>query len=327
VSSEDDGATFDGGAVNVIYGGAMGLSAAGNQLWNQGVLAGTVESGDGFGSAVAAGDLNGDRRADLIVGVPLDDVGSAGNAGALNVVYGSATGLATGGNQLWTQQELAGAAEIDDRFGTEVTAGDFNGDGRADVAVGVKYEAVGDVSAAGAVNVIYGSVSGLNVAGNQLWDQGPLAGTPAAGDLFGTAVTAGDFNGDGRADLAVGASGEDVGTPNAAGTVNVIYGSAAGLVVGGNQSWDQTSLAGVPETGDVFGDAVAAGDFNRDGRADLAVGAQGEDVGDNVAAGAVNVAYGNATGLAGGGNQLWDQTTLEGVGEPDDRFGAALAAG
>jgi len=74
-------------------------------------------------------------------------------------------------------------------------------------------------------------------------------------------VAAGDFNGDGRADLAVGAWLEDVGTVSNAGTVNVLYGTAAGLSATGNQLWHQDS-AGVldaAEAGDRFGAALATG--------------------------------------------------------------------
>ena len=84
-----------------------------------------------------------------------------------------------------------------------------------------------------------------------------------------------DFNGDGFDDLAVGVPGEDIGTINSAGAVNVIYGSSGGLSCGGNQFWHQDSsgILDTAEASDQFGDALAAGDFNGDGfDDDLAVG-------------------------------------------------------
>ncbi|MET8148892.1 hypothetical protein ACIBSW_22275 [Actinoplanes sp. NPDC049668] len=327
VPGERVGETYGAGAVNVVYGSVNGLSATGNQIWNQDALTGVVESYDHFGSALAAGDLDGDGRADLAVGVPFDDIGTTRDAGTLNVIYGGSAGLTAGGNQLWDQRQVIGATEEGDRFGAAVTAGDFNRDGRADVAVGVPGEAVGSANEAGAVNVIYGSGSGLGTAGNQLWDQSSLVGAVEGTDRFGAAVTAGDFNGDGRADLAVGAPGEDVGGTFQAGAVNVIYGSGSGLGAAGNRLWDQSSLAGAVEEGDVLGLAVAAGDFNGDGRADLAAGAPGEDIGDTLQAGAVNVIYGSAAGLSAGGNQLWDQPALGGEAEQVEKFGSTLAAG
>jgi hypothetical protein len=88
-------------------------------------------------------------------------------------------------------------------------ANDFNGDGRQDLAVGVRAED----SSAGAVNVLYGSASGITATADQFFRQGVggLADTAEGGDLFGSSLAAGDLNGDGRDDLAVGVPGEDVG--------------------------------------------------------------------------------------------------------------------
>jgi len=130
-------------------------------------------------------------------------------------------------------------------------AADFNHDGVADLAVGVP----GENDVAGAVNVLYGAGVGLSGTGAQVFFQ--VGGTPEAGDRFGSAVAAGDFNGDGFADLAAGASGENVGGAPDAGAVSVLYGSAGGLTTSGGRLFTQVGSAA--ETGDQFGSALAAG--------------------------------------------------------------------
>ena len=117
------------------------------------------------------------------------------------------------------------------------------------------------------------------------------------------------FNHDGADDLAIGAPFERVGGLFAAGAAHVLYGSASGLTGTGSQVWTQDS-PGVPDTaesGDHFGDALAAGDFDHDGFADLAVGVDLEEVGDAAGAGGVNVLYGSAGGLTGTGSQFFPQ--------------------
>lgn len=81
------------------------------------------------------------------------------------------------------------------------------------------------------MNVLYGSLLRLDVTGNQIWEQNQpgVAGRAEEGDQFGRALAAGDFNGDGFVDLAIGVDSEDVGQISAAGAVNVLYGSAARL--------------------------------------------------------------------------------------------------
>ena len=85
-----------------------------------------------------------------------------------------------------------------------------------------------------------------------------------------------DFNGDGFADLAIGAPYEDVGSLTDAGAVNVLYGSGGGLQATSpdDQFWTQNSpsVRGTAKYNDQFGKSVAAGDFNHDGFADLAIG-------------------------------------------------------
>ena len=118
--------------------------------------------------------------------------------------------------------------------------------------------------------------------------------TAEAPDVFGWALATGDFNGDGFADLAVGAPGETIGAASRAGIVHILYGSANGLAAQGNQVFHQ-DRPGVQETaegGDTFGWALATGDFNGDGFADLAIGAPGE-------------AFGAAGGVGGCAYPVW----------------------
>ena len=229
--------------------------------------------------------------------------GGEGSAGAVNVIYGGPDGLAARGNQIWHQDSegIAGEAENLDLFGRAVAAGDFNNDGFDDLAIGVTGEDLGGVilgdSGAGAVNVIYGFRGGLFAPGNQIWhqDSDGIAGQAEAGDNFGQALAAGDFNNDGFEDLAIGADREDVGGIQDAGRVNVLYGGPDGLAARGDQLWHEDSdgsAGGGVESSDFFGAALAAGDFNDDDLEDLAIGVPFEDLEEIRDAGAVNVLYG-----------------------------------
>jgi hypothetical protein len=198
VPLEDIGAVDAAGAVDVLYGSGSGLSSAGNQQFWQGAggVAGTAEQADLFGRSLAAGDFNSNGASDLAIGVPFEDVGAVRDAGAVNVLYGSGSGLSSAGNQQFWQGAggVAGTAEEEDVFGWAVSAGDFNSNGAADLAIGVLFEGIGAFPQAGAVNVLYGSGSGLSSAGNQQFWQGAggVAGTPEPDDEFGSALVGSD---------------------------------------------------------------------------------------------------------------------------------------
>ena len=321
------------GAVKILYGSLFGLKSSGSQLWDEpSVGIRPTGSGSRYGDALATGDFNSDGFFDLAIGAPGRDIGGVSEAGAVNVLYGSAFGLTASGYSWWHQSTptIGGAPEVNDFFGADLAAGDFNNDGFFDLAIGVPNDAVGIVNNAGGVQVLSGSALGLTALGSQLWNQGPVGGTPEEADFFGTALAAGDFNKDGFFDLAIGVPGDSVGTINAAGAVNVLYGSALGLKVSGNQLWNQASFAigGTPELNDYFGTALAAGDFNKDGFFDLAIGVPGDSVATINNAGAVNVLYGATLALTATGNQLWNQASS---GIPDapeiaDFFGKSLGA-
>ena len=263
----------------------------------------------------------------LVIGVPLEDIDTVSNAGAVNVLYGAALGLSTEGNQFWHQDVsgVVGAAEEGDQFGFALAAGDFNGDGYFDLAVGVPYEDVGDTSNAGLVQVFYATADGLSSAGNEMWNQGTpsIEGGVEEGDGFGYALAAGDFNGDGYDDLAVGVPFEDKAGENDSGAVNVLYGSSMKLQAEGGQFWHQ-DIIGTAEEYDNFGFSLAAGDFNGDGHDDLAIGVPFDDLLTNENAGVVNVIYGFGGGL-GSSSQLWYQGLgILDTAEEGDHFGYAL---
>jgi len=314
---ETVGGAQDAGAVSVLYGSAGGLTATGGRLFTQ--VGGAVEDGDWFGFALAAGDFNNDGFADLAAGAAGEAVGSAQGAGAVSVLPGSASGLTATGGRLFTQ--VGGAVEAGDQFGSGLAAGDFNNNGFDDLAAGAPFEAVGSAGGAGAVSVLYGSAGGLTATGGRLFTQ--VAGNPEIGDQFGFALAAGDFNNNGFDDLAAAAPNEAVGSAQAAGAVSVLPGSAGGLTATGGRLF--TQVAGTVEALDLFGFALATGDFNNDGFADLAAGAPWERVGSVGLAGAVSVLPGSAGGLTATGGQLFTQ--VGGTVEVADQFGAQLATG
>jgi hypothetical protein len=325
------------GAVNVLYGSAVGLTAARDQFWHQDSpgITGEPEFYDFFGGALAAGDLDGDGYDDLAVGVQQEDVADVSNAGTVTVLYGAPAGLTAERDQFWSQGSpgVEDNVETNDQFGSELTVGDFDGDGRDDLAIGVPLEGVGAGPDAGAVNVLYGATGGLTADGDQFWSQDSPNVQDAAEseDWFGYALAAGDFDGDGRDDLAIGAPFENIGE----GVVNVLYGAPAGLTVRASRHVLQflyqghRGLLDMPETRDYYGWSLASGDLDGDGYADLAVGVREEDIPGAEYTGAVSVVYGAAAGLSAPGNQFWTQDSpgILDTAEFGDSFSSSLASG
>lgn len=319
--------TFEGfvdvGVLEVFTGGADGLSGVPHERripYFENELDSVVEGcalfpscSYRFGFSVAAGDINGDGFDDVAIGAPGFNYGLIFLSGAAYVMYGSSDGLRTDGTQRWDQNsdDIAGGAELNDKFGSSLAIGDFDGDSFADLAVGTPNESVGtgfsETPFAGMVNILYGTSIGLSAEGNRTWhqDSGGIAGSSEVGDRFGFSLAAGDFSGDGFSDLAVGVPRENITvdgflgvdvTKTDAGMVNVIYGSPEGLIATGDQGWHQNrpSIVGAVENFDHFGWSLASGDFDGNGAADLAVGVPGEDINNDIRdwnEGAVNVIY------------------------------------
>ncbi|HEY1485697.1 MAG TPA: FG-GAP-like repeat-containing protein, partial [Micromonosporaceae bacterium] len=255
VAVGDPGENSRAGAVDVLRGNNSPtmLTASGAKSWSQNTsgISGTAEVGDNFGYAVAAGDFNGDHRSDLAVGVPGEGVGSATQAGNINVIYGSATGLTSSKNQGWNQNSagVSGTAESQDEFGFALAAGDFNGNGRTDLAIGVPGEALGSVKRAGQVNVLIGASGGLTASGSSVWTQNTsgISGTAETNDEFGAGLAVIRVKSAGRDDLLVGVPGEALGSTTTAGMAHFIPGSGSGLTASGSQAFDDDS-AGIQGT-------------------------------------------------------------------------------
>ena len=213
-----------------------------------------------------------------------------------------------------------------------------------DLAIGVtgEYSDPNVEDYAGAVQVLYGSAEGLTAVGNQLWSQDTpgLRTRPYNTFFFGETLAAGHFAGRKYADLAIGSPSSQVlrdrdegdEFDDRAGTVNILYGSADGLTVAGNQLWSQNGQRIKGRVGaDAFGTTLAAANFGKDrgGDAydDLAIGAPTNGP-SQAYLGAVHVLFGSRRGLTSVGDQVWDQRSpgVPGVREEFDNFGESLAA-
>jgi hypothetical protein len=299
-------------------------------------------------------DFNGDGFDDLAVGIVGEDLGVHTDAGAVQIFYSHRGGVVATDTQLWRQNSLGQTNNAGDRFGAALAAGDFNGDGYKDLAIGVPGEDIGPIVDAGSVHVLYGSRDGLTAANSQYWhqDQPGIANRADPYDHFGESLTVGNFNGDtNRAtfrpieDLVIGVPGEDqgrvsadsirIGKINNAGALHVIYGDPAGLTVrpGTDQFFHQarSDLGNAASRYDDFAAALAAGDFNGDGRDDLAVGVPGEDIAGVPDVGAVHILYGSNSGVQASGDQVWYRngfvTGISGSLRAYNYFGSSLAVG
>jgi hypothetical protein len=285
-----DAGASDEGAAFLFLGSAGGIVGT-----NPGTAHAQLESdqaGAQLGLSVAgAGDVNGDGYADVIVNAWSYDAGQT-DEGAAFVFLGSSTGIPSGNpTTAYAQIETN---QVDGELRRVAGAGDVNGDGYADVIVGADFYDAGE-SNEGAAFIYHGGSEGI-LDGDPTTAAAQLESDQAHAHLGWSVAGAGDVNGDGYADVIVGADDYDAGETDE-GAAFVFLGSAGGIV--GNDPGTAHAQLESDQASARLGDSVAgAGDVNGDGYADVIVGASLYDAG-STDEGAAFVFLGSAGGIAG----------------------------
>jgi len=308
------------GAAFVYYGGAAGIGDTGLcSTCNLGTTFLETTGAIAAGLDVAgAGDVNGDGFGDVIVGAPQFDAG-AGSVGAAFLFHGREGGIPDGAASLTADTDLV-SNQLDSQLGDNVgAAGDVNGDGYGDVIVGAQFYDLGQQNE-GAAFLFLGGPTGIADGGPATADAFFEGDVPDA--RMGCSVTsAGDVNGDGFADLILGAQGFDGGSAFE-GAAFVYLGSASGIPTGNPMTAD-TRLESNQENAFMGGSVDSAGDVNGDGYDDVIVGATGYDLSPSqLQEGAAFVFHGGPSGIADG-DPSTAQATL--AGEPVSTMGRSVA--
>ncbi len=281
---DDDGGT-DKGALWVLFLNANGTVKSHQKISDtEGNFTGTLGTYDYFGSSITSlGDLNSDGVTDIAVGGNRDDDGG-GDKGAVWVLFLNANGTVKSYQKISdTSGNFTGGLDNYDYFGYSVaSAGDLDNDGVTDVAVGAIQDDDGGGIDRGAVWILFLNTNGTVKTHQKISDvEGNFTGTLDDTDDFGSSVASpGDVDGDGIADIVVGAAGDDDGGSDR-GAVWVLFLNVDGTVKSHQKiSGTDGNFTGILDDADYFGfSATSLGDLDGDSIADIAAGATGDDDG------------------------------------------------
>lgn len=342
VPLEDLDAGANAGMVTLVKGEAGGLAASNSDVSMpssgaspHGPVASHVK---GFAVAAVPRMTDANARPYLAISATGHDHDALAERSGGVSIRRSASGLLDGVATFFERSDLPGETDrYAGAFGEVLAAGDFDGDGYGDLVAytqalnGCFFSGSNCVVNEGALFVNYGAGSAANFRYEVLHQNvSGIAGSVEQSDKFGENMAVGDFNDDGYDDLAIGISSEDINGLSNAGMVTVLYGHPGGLAVNAasSDSFDDGDFSGLlQEAGDEFGRGLAAGDFNRDGFDDLAIGVPGETlVNGGTAVGSVVVANGSAAGIVLGTRTVinLDQS---GRSRALDFYGRQLAVG